>query len=183
MAQIGRVVVDEGASEEAIAWLYLKFSINGELKKAFPEDSINLPKLLDILSRCRVFVAKDNRDGACREPFGLGWLLEEGHRAMCGIAFVDNTSIGGISLPMKLYGASAMIDMAFAGNKALVVLYAKTLSSNKPALLFERMLGFQLFGPIPYFQCVDGRPEDGWIAVMTRERWRTLRRNPRTRRK
>lgn len=177
-AQTGtRISLQVGVSEDALALAYLLLKQADLLEEVFPGDEIGILDFIGISKKVITLGAYEETEiGSAL--LGIGWLERDGHRGMCGMAFLPTAQRERWRLAKCLEASRLMLDWAFE-QPGLEVLYGKVPVAHRRAVIFAKLVGFQQIGPLPLYQSWRGVMCDSWMMALTKDRWRSLKRRPR----
>ena len=156
--------------DEILAHAFLRFRADGLLADIFSEGEATLTWFLQTYGQMAVVAAFKGESLA-----GLGWITKildmgsAGRKAEVGMAFFPE-----ISLSEKLQLGRLMIDWAF-DTQELGGIYGTTPAPHSKALAYAKLLGFELFGPVPGLSAWRGERCGAYLSAMTKERWQERR--------
>jgi hypothetical protein len=156
--------------DEILAHAYLRFRGDGLLQDIFSEGETTLTWFLQTYSQMAVVGAFRGESLA-----GLGWITKvldmgpAGRKAEVGMAFFPE-----VAFAEKLELGRMMIAWAFE-TQNLGGLYGTTPAPHSKALAYAKLLGFELFGPIPGLSAWRGERCGAYVSAMTKERWEQRR--------
>jgi RimJ/RimL family protein N-acetyltransferase len=175
----GDLCCTERVSDELLAGSYLRYKAEGLLDKIFYEGTPSLTWFMTHFAESGkvevLAVLRENEDKKL-EHLGLGWLN-------------SRTSPGGVFDKMEVgFGffrdyhqpelttraTRLMIEYAFRA-LGISAMYAVTPAPNRAALIAERRIGFEMFGPIPHWTIWDREPCSVYMLAMTKDRWERIK--------
>jgi hypothetical protein len=156
--------------DEILAYAYMRFRKEGLLPDIFSEGETTLTWFLQTYSQMAVVAAFRGKAVA-----GMGWITKvldmgpAGRKAEVGMAFFPE-----VTFAEKLELGQKMIAWAFE-TQNLGGLYGTTPAPHSKALAYAKLLGFELFGPIPGLSAWRGERCGAYVSAMTKERWEQRR--------
>lgn len=160
-------------TEDDLAGLYAGFKADGDLESIF---WMGIPKLSEFLlwytqeNAALIFSAED-----VEEPVGIGWINNtrklhlETWDATVEVGFAMREWYRKRNLRCSLEAAWAVLGIAFDLHPNAGVALGMTPAPNRRALMFARMLGMKLHGPIPNYAAWNREPCAAYISSITRK--------------
>ena len=166
------LVVRQDFTDEDLAGIYGRLRRDGSLETIF---WMGVPSLTDFLgtygTHNAALLETVDEDGF-HYPVGLGWVNST---RRINLATEDRTVEVGFGIARScrglretLFFGRAVLRIAFEKSPHIIACVGVTPQPNLGAVMFARLLGMNISGPIPNYASWDGIPCGAYVSCMTR---------------
>lgn len=169
-----RLLVRQDFTDEDLALLYGILKNDGSLKTIFWMGAPSLTDFLQAYGPHNAALLQFGDENCCpRQVLGLGWVNST---RRINLATEDRTVEVGFGIRKSarklkdtLSFGRSVLQIAFDKSPHIIAAVGVTPEKNTGAVMFARLLGMQISGPVPNYASWDGIPCGAYISCMTRE--------------